>query len=66
MPRRPKRRTLTALSGSYVSLPAGWARTDPAGVGPFVTHESFHGPDGPGRIDWTASSVQLVGTVFFT
>jgi len=42
---------LTALSGSYVSLPAGWARTDPAGLGPFVTHESFHRPDGS-VVEW--------------
>ena len=42
---------MAALSGSYVSLPAGWARTDPAGLGPFVTRERFCGPDGA-IVDW--------------
>ena len=34
-----------------MSLPAGWTRTDPAGLGPFVTHERFQRPDGS-VVEW--------------
>ncbi|HEY3669951.1 MAG TPA: hypothetical protein VGN51_03375 [Acidimicrobiia bacterium] len=40
------------MSGSYVSLPAGWSRADPAGLGPFVTRERFRAPDGH-EVEWT-------------
>ena len=36
-----------------MSLPAGWARTDAAGLGPFVTRERFQGPDGT-VVEWNS------------
>jgi hypothetical protein len=41
------------LSGSYVAAPAGWSRSDAAGLGPFVTRERFHAPDGR-VVEWTS------------
>jgi hypothetical protein len=53
MPLRAERRKLTILSGSYVSPPPGWSRSDPAGLGPFVTRERFRAPDGQ-VVEWTS------------
>jgi hypothetical protein len=39
------------LSGSYVTLPDGWERTDPGGFGPFVTRERFRSPEGA-VVEW--------------
>jgi hypothetical protein len=41
------------LSASYVSLPGGWARSDPGGLGPFVTRERFQAPDGT-AVEWSS------------
>jgi hypothetical protein len=41
------------LSVSYVAPPAGWSRSDAAGLGPFVTRERFHAPDGS-VLEWSS------------
>ena len=41
------------MSGSYVTLPDGWERTDPGGFGPFVTRERFRSPDGA-VVEWSS------------
>ena len=41
------------MSGSYVTPPADWERVDPRGLGPFVTRESFRGPDGT-VVSWSS------------
>lgn len=41
------------MSGSYVSPPAGWSRSDPVGLGPFVTSERFRAPDGH-VVEWSS------------
>ena len=47
------RRRLALLSGSYVTPPAGWSRSDAAGLGPFVTRERFRAPDGT-VVEWSS------------
>jgi hypothetical protein len=44
---------LAPLSGSYVTLPDGWERTDPGGFGPFVTRERFRSPEGA-VVEWSS------------
>ncbi len=44
---------MTLLSGSYVTPPADWVRAEPAGLGPFVTHETFRAPDGA-LVEWSS------------
>ena len=44
---------LAALSASYVSPPPGWSRSDASGLGPFVSHERFTGPDGS-VVEWSS------------
>jgi hypothetical protein len=46
MPVRTDRRPLTPVAGSHVSPAAGWSRSDRGGLGPFVTRERCHTPDG--------------------
>lgn len=41
------------MSGSYVTLPDGWERTNPGGFGPFVTRERFRSPDGA-VVEWSS------------
>ena len=44
---------MAPLSGSYVTLPDGWERTDPGGFGPFVTRERFRSPEGA-VVEWNS------------